>query len=270
MAGNLIKIFLSSPGDVPEERLRMAELTAEINDVLAYLVPERGLKLELLRYEADAYPDYGAPQDVVNRLIPDDFDIFVGIMWKRYGTPTGTADSGTIEEYKRAVERRKSTGKPVIMFYLCNAPVSFPSSQDIEQLKKVVEFREELQSKGLTQTYPSPDQFRAYVRGDLLKAVRDLTSNAHGFAAEAVTYAQIAPTTAAEKAAMRGLFEEYDNTRRDMPSGPPRTSKMTEIFSRDAFPRGVDAVELRRVQGRSIGGSAIGGGGDFADVSEQH
>ena len=70
MTGSLIKIFLSSPNDVPEERLRMAQLAAEINDVLAYLVPERGLKLELLRYEDDAYPDYGRPQDVVNRLGP--------------------------------------------------------------------------------------------------------------------------------------------------------------------------------------------------------
>jgi hypothetical protein len=226
MAANLIKIFLSSPGDVPEERLRMAELTAEINDV----VPERGLKLELLRYEVDAYPDYGAPQDVVNRLIPDDFDIFVGIMWKRCGTPTGAANSGTIEEYERAVERRKSTGKPVIMFYLCNAPVPFPSSQDVEQLKKVVEFREELQSKGLTQTYPSPEQFRAYVRGDLLKAIRDLTSTVH--AAEIPTQPQIAPTTPAEKAAMRELCEEYDKARRDMPGGQARTLRMTEIFAK--------------------------------------
>jgi hypothetical protein len=230
MAGNLIKIFLSSPGDVPEERLRMAELTAEINDVLAYIVPERRLKLELLRYEVDAYPDYGAPQDVVNRLIPDDFDIFVGIMWKRCGTPTGDANSGTIEEYQRAVERRKSTGKPVIMFYLCNAPVAFPSSQDVEQLKKVV--REELQSKGLTQSYPSPEQFRAYVRGDLLKAIRDLTSTVHALAAEVPTQPQIAPTTPAEKAAMRELCEEYDTARRDMPGGQARTSKMTEIFAK--------------------------------------
>lgn len=118
------------------------------------------------------------------------------------------------------------------MFYLCNAPVPFPTSQDVEQLKKVVEFREALQSKGLTQSYPSPDQFRAYVRGDLLRAVRDLTSNLYGFAAEALEQPKIAPTTPAEKSAMRELCEEYDNTRRDMPAGPARTAKMTQIFAK--------------------------------------
>jgi hypothetical protein len=43
----------------------MAELVAEINDVLAYLVPEKSLKLELIRYEVDTHPDYGAPQEVI-------------------------------------------------------------------------------------------------------------------------------------------------------------------------------------------------------------
>lgn len=78
MPGNHIRIFLSSPNDVAAEREKMADLVAEINDVLTYLAPERGLKLELLRYEIDAYPDYGAPQAVVDRLLPDDFDIFIG------------------------------------------------------------------------------------------------------------------------------------------------------------------------------------------------
>ena len=127
----------------------MAELIAEINDVLAYLVPERGLKLDLLRYEVDAYPDYGAPQDVIDRIIPNDFDIFVGIMWKRCGTKTASAESGTIQEYQSAVERRKRSGKPVIMFYLCNAPVPFPTPEDVQQLEKVVKFREELRAKGV-------------------------------------------------------------------------------------------------------------------------
>jgi len=165
VAGNVIKIFLSPPSGVVEERERMAELTTEINDVLAYLAPERGLKLELLRYGVSAYPDYGVPQEVVNRLMPNDFDVFVGIMWKRCGTPMAGQDSGTVEEYRRAVERRKKTGKPVIMFYFCDAPVPFPSHEDVEQLERVVKFREELQSKGLTQLYPSREKFREYVRG---------------------------------------------------------------------------------------------------------
>jgi hypothetical protein len=65
MAVNLIKILLSSPSDIVVERQKMAELVAKINDVLAYLVPEKSLKLELIRYEVDTHPDYGAPQEVI-------------------------------------------------------------------------------------------------------------------------------------------------------------------------------------------------------------
>jgi hypothetical protein len=36
--------------------------------------------------------------------MPDDLETFVGIMWKRSGMPTATEDSGTIEEYRRAIE----------------------------------------------------------------------------------------------------------------------------------------------------------------------
>src|SRR5262249_23208426 len=201
------------------------------NDVLAYLAPERGLKLELLRYEVDAYPDYGAPQEVVNRLIAQDFDVFVGIMWKRCGTPTAGQDSGTVEEYRRAVERWKKTGKPVIMFYFCDAPVPFPSHEDVEQLERAVRFREELQSKGLTQFYPSREKFREYVRGDLLRAVRDLTSTARAPVAESVGSEQIPPASPAEQVAMRELCEEYDSARGEKRSAA-RTRKMTEIFAR--------------------------------------
>jgi hypothetical protein len=33
----------------------------------AFLAREKGLSLELVRYETHAYPDVGAPQDVINR-----------------------------------------------------------------------------------------------------------------------------------------------------------------------------------------------------------
>jgi hypothetical protein len=89
----ILKLFVASPGDVTDERDALARLLRDINDVLAFLAPERQLTLELVRYETHAYPDLGAPQDVINRQIPIDYDIFVGIMWKRAGTPTKKAAS---------------------------------------------------------------------------------------------------------------------------------------------------------------------------------
>src|SRR5439155_8546244 len=41
------------------------------------------LRLELLRYETHTYPDIGQAQDVINRQIKVDYDILIGVMWKR-------------------------------------------------------------------------------------------------------------------------------------------------------------------------------------------
>lgn len=38
----VLKVFVGSPDDVAEERNGLAKLLADINDVLAYLTPEKG------------------------------------------------------------------------------------------------------------------------------------------------------------------------------------------------------------------------------------
>ena len=48
-AARLLKVFLASPSDVVEEREALARLVRDINDVLAYLTPEKRLSLELVR-----------------------------------------------------------------------------------------------------------------------------------------------------------------------------------------------------------------------------
>ncbi len=65
-----IRIFLASPSDVEEERDALSAFIQEINDVLAFLVPDRALRLELVRYETHTYPDMGRAQDVINRQSP--------------------------------------------------------------------------------------------------------------------------------------------------------------------------------------------------------
>jgi DNA-directed RNA polymerase specialized sigma24 family protein len=57
-----LRVFVAYPDDVAEERATLAKLRAEINDVLAYLAPDKRRSIELLRYETHSYPDIGAPQ----------------------------------------------------------------------------------------------------------------------------------------------------------------------------------------------------------------
>jgi hypothetical protein len=226
----VLKVFLASPDDVPEERDALARLVRDINDVLTFLAPDRQLNLELVRYETHAYPDFGAPQEVINRQIPVDYDIFIGLMWKRCGTPTHDAPSGTVEEFRRACEHRKQGHLPRIMFYFCEQPIPIPGQEELEQLAAVVKFRDEIETLGLTWSYPAHSEFGERVRGGLLRAIRDILQEESRSPQEhpGVTSEVI---NAVAQTEIANLAEEYEQIRRDMPAGGPRTRRMTEVFS---------------------------------------
>lgn len=67
----VLSIFLASPSDVTEERSRAADVVFEWNRAWSRNL---GMRLELLRWEDDAYPDIGEDaQDVINHQIPNDW-----------------------------------------------------------------------------------------------------------------------------------------------------------------------------------------------------
>jgi len=226
-----IKIFLASPSDVVEERDALSRVVREINDVLAYLAPEKHLNLELVRYETHAYPDIGPPQSVINRQIPLDYDILVGVMWSRCGTPTERAASGTIEEFQRASERRKQSHLPRIMFYFCDEPIPIPDLAGLDQLTGVVKFRKELTNTGYTWTYPSHGKFAEYARQGLLLAMRDILLEKSRVSQVETIEQPPQPIDSKAQAEILALASEYERVRREMPAGGARTSRMAAIFS---------------------------------------
>jgi len=87
-----VRIFVASPGDVSEERARLARVVESMNRT-GNVAERLGLTLELLRWETHVAPDVGRPQQVVfDQLDPHEWDIFVGILWMRFGTRTGRVD----------------------------------------------------------------------------------------------------------------------------------------------------------------------------------
>ncbi|WP_462074860.1 hypothetical protein [Nitrospira sp. CMX1] len=51
-----------------------------------------------------------------------EYDIFIGIMWRRFGTPTGVAGSGTEGEFRIAYKRWQENPQIALMFYFCQEP----------------------------------------------------------------------------------------------------------------------------------------------------
>jgi hypothetical protein len=161
----ILSVFVASPSDVEEERNRLAAVIRELNTTWSR---DWGVRLELVRWETHAYPSFGKdPQAVINEQIPDDFDFFVGLMWYRFGTPTGRAGSGTVEEFQRAKNRHDADPNTVkLMIYFKDAPAPIaPSKLDPQQLTKVAAFRSGLGGEGgLYWSFTSVDDFEKLIR----------------------------------------------------------------------------------------------------------
>ena len=95
-----IKVFIASPGDVPEERDIVRDVCDELNR--STLLKPFGISFEAIGWE-DAFPSPGRPQEIINRLV-DVCELFVCIFHRRFGTPTGKEGSGTFAEFLRAYD----------------------------------------------------------------------------------------------------------------------------------------------------------------------
>lgn len=119
----ILNVFLASPSDVSYEREVIQNIINELNKTWS---KNLNLRLELLRWETDVVPSFGEySQGVINQQIGSDYDIFIGLLWSRFGMPTKDYESGTEEEFYRAYELHNS-GKDIdLLIYFKNDPIAF-------------------------------------------------------------------------------------------------------------------------------------------------
>jgi hypothetical protein len=172
----IFTVFVASPSDLSEERRSVNDVFDEINLLLG---DTHGIRFEPLKWETHTRPDFGIDaQDVINKQIGDEYDVFIGMMWGRFGSPTTRSESGTMEEFDRALARWKSAPNTVhVMFYFKDAGLP-PSQIDPEQLSKVQAFKKLISEKhgGLYHQFEGVDEFKAKLRIHLSSLARELIS----------------------------------------------------------------------------------------------
>jgi hypothetical protein len=166
-----IQVFLASPGDTEKERNLLPTVIQELNDRIGFSLDVR---LDLVRWETHVIPGAGRDaQDVVNQQIGPR-DVFIGILWKRLGTPTQRAASGTVEEFERAYRIWQKNSAFKLFFYFNDAAAVPASVVDPDQEAKVSVFRRSLAERGvLFWHYDGTDQFERLVRNHLTRVVLD-------------------------------------------------------------------------------------------------
>lgn len=185
----ILEVFIASPSDLADERQILEDVVSEFNVTWG---DRNKVQLKLVKWETHSVPGFGQDaQAVVNSTIGDTYDIFLGIMWGRFGSPTNRAESGTEEEFNRAYSRlQKAPASVRIMFYFKNAPIR-PSKICPKQLEKVQNFKKKIATEygGLYHEFESTEDFRTKVRMHLSKVVQDwLDSNTASVESKAEAY----------------------------------------------------------------------------------
>ncbi|MFK7844959.1 MAG: SUMF1/EgtB/PvdO family nonheme iron enzyme [Rhodothermales bacterium] len=173
-----IRIFISSPSDVREERGVLEDLIK--NDLQATLGRQHNLYLEPMLWENMVRPGLG---DIQKRVFEEmgPYDIFVGLFWKRFGTPTSDHESGSEAEFRDAYARWQEDNSRPVMMYFCERKLLVDVDTDPEdameqfrQAQKLKQFREELGGKGLYWTYTEFKEFERLVSRHLYDVILDL------------------------------------------------------------------------------------------------
>jgi hypothetical protein len=132
----VLNVFLASPGDLQPERKVAADVIDALNRAV---VRSLGWHVELLGWE-DTLPGFARPQEKINEDV-DACDLFIGLLWERWGLATGEYSSGFEEEFERARRRRINSGEPEMWLFLKEID-SARASDPGPQLQKVLTFRQ--------------------------------------------------------------------------------------------------------------------------------
>lgn len=173
-----LRLFLASPGGVETERKAVRRLAEELN------VPFRrhGWQIEVLGWE-NRGPASGRAQARINPDV-DRCDIFLAILWDRWGTPTGEHSSGFSEEWDRARKRWEAEGSPELWLCFKDIDDKRPEDEVAEQLAQVMQFRESVESDEVAfyKPFHSPAELELAIRRELIDELLERS----GLVAEAV------------------------------------------------------------------------------------
>ena len=168
----ILTVFVSGPTDVEAEKAALRTLVVELSE---RLIKTHGVALRVVGWPDDVRPGVNVDlQAEINRQCGAEFDIYLGILGTRFGTPTRTAGSGTEEEFEEGLKRLRSDSCSLrVLFYFKTGTVD-PFNLEIDQLQKVKDFRAGLHSRGvLYRDFRNTTDFVQMVKDHLERLVSD-------------------------------------------------------------------------------------------------
>lgn len=163
-----ILVFLAYISDVEAEANVAKEIEKSINRGHEQL----GIVLDLRTWK-DVPAEFGNPQEKINRTFVENCDVFIGLIWKKWGMPTGQSDCGFKEEFDIAERRYNATGKPTILLYAKTVNEQDIKGDEKEGFNKIKEFKDEIinKQKGFLIPFKTTDEWKEIIRERLTQYV---------------------------------------------------------------------------------------------------
>lgn len=171
-------VFIASPSDLQEERIAIEEVTKELNLTFGM---KQNIVIELLKWETHSAPGISQihPQEIINEDIGSEYDIFIGLLWKKFGTPTEKAGSGTEEEFLNAFDRFINQKEDIqVLFYFKDAVPKSLKEINASELMKIENFKTELsEKKVLYWEFDTCENLKNFLRLHIPKRITNLIEN---------------------------------------------------------------------------------------------
>ncbi|MHC2795951.1 hypothetical protein ACVINZ_004963 [Mesorhizobium jarvisii] len=166
-SATVFNVLIASPSDLPGERAAIAQSLQDWNSLHS---EDQGKILLPVMWETHSAPSMGdRPQGLINERVVKRCDILIGSFWNRLGSPTGVEESGTVEEVKWFLANKK----PVMLYY-SKATVDM-DTVDLDQYKKLREFKGSIRDKGIQEDYHSVGELREKLSRHLTIVMREMS-----------------------------------------------------------------------------------------------
>ena len=136
-----IKVFISCPSDVDKEK----EIILRACDVLSdRIFSKKNINIKSIDWAKDVprIITGEGPQNLIDKYLEgQDYDIYIGILWKRFGEPQLNGLAPTEGEFEDAFRRYKKTGKPLITFFFKEEKFYPYDEYEISQISSVQKFK---------------------------------------------------------------------------------------------------------------------------------
>jgi hypothetical protein len=113
----LIRVFISCPSDVEKEK----DIVKEVCESLSNILIKRGVLVKHIYWKRDIIPQItgSGPQKVIDDQLKEyDYDIYIGILWKKFGDPQENGLTPSEGEFEDAFQKYNKENRPLIAVFL--------------------------------------------------------------------------------------------------------------------------------------------------------